>query len=43
MKNMILKTVANVAMKTANSNKQKHSLLALYQPQMPEQLKKSDK
>jgi len=43
MKNLILKTVAGAAMKTVNSGKHLHSLSILYQPKMPDQLKKTEK
>jgi len=43
MKNMMLKMVAGVAKKTIDSGKNRHSLVYLYQPKMPDQLRKSEK
>jgi len=43
MKNLMMKAVAQLALKTANADKVKHSTLFSYQPQMPEKLKKTEK
>ena len=40
MKNIIMKMVAMMALKTAHADKVKHSLFLSYQPKMPDQLKK---
>lgn len=43
MKNMFMKMVAKMALKTAYAEKAKHSTYLSYQPKMPQQLLKDEK